>query len=205
MAIDRRRSVAALVGYAGYVLYPRFDLPAVRGAGLLVLAGGAIALGAAPLFAQVTFTSLAGRVLRIVVGSLLLLLGFLQVRGISPGSGAVYELARPMVEAQARLRQERPTLAFGLFGFSYILAGLAGHALATGGRSAAFVVTALTMVFLVFALALLVGAAQQRVVEALKAGTQQVKRWGGVVVMAVGAWLIILAIWADFFARVFPV
>jgi hypothetical protein len=28
-----------------------------------------------------------------------------------------------MVEAQAQLRQERPTLAFGLFGFSYILAG----------------------------------------------------------------------------------
>ena len=61
------------------------------------------------------------------------------------------------------------------------------------------------MVLLIFGLALLVGAAQQRVVEILKAGTQQVKRWGGVVVMAVGAWLIVLAIWADFFARVFPV
>ena len=168
----------ALGGYAGYALYPRFDLPAVSGAGLLllaatagvasffspcsfpllatllarqvrdvergeawtrllrfaaalalgataflVLAGGAIALGAAPLFARVTFSSMAGRILRIAVGGLLLLLGFLQVRGISPGSGAVYALARPMVEAQARLRQERPTLAFGLFGFSYILAG----------------------------------------------------------------------------------
>lgn len=80
---------------------------------LLIAALLLLALGAA----------LAGRILRIVVGSLLLLLGFLQVRGISPGSGAVYELARPMVEAQARLRQERATLAFGLFGFSYILAG----------------------------------------------------------------------------------
>ena len=61
------------------------------------------------------------------------------------------------------------------------------------------------MVLLIFGLALLVGAAQQRAMEALKAGTQQVKRWGGVVLLAVGAWLIILAIWADFFARVFPV
>ena len=61
------------------------------------------------------------------------------------------------------------------------------------------------MVLLIFALALLVGAAQQRAVEALKAGTQQVKRWGGVVLIGVGAWLIVLAIWADFFARVFPV
>lgn len=61
------------------------------------------------------------------------------------------------------------------------------------------------MVLLIFGLALLLAAAQQRAVEALKAGTQQVKHWGGVVLLAVGAWLIVLAIWADFFARVFPV
>jgi cytochrome c biogenesis protein CcdA len=116
----------ALVGYAGYVLYPRFDLPAVSGAGLLLLAaaagvasffspcsfpllatllarqardverrvawarllrfglalasgaalfllitGAAIALGAAPLFAGMTFTSTAGRLLRLAAGSLL--------------------------------------------------------------------------------------------------------------------------------------
>ena len=168
----------ALAGYAGYTLYPRFDLPAVTGAGLLLLAaaaglasffspcsfpllatllarqareaprreawsrllrfaaalaagvilflllaGAALAFGAAPLFQRVTFTSTAGRLIRGTAGALLLLLGLLQWRGISPGSDAVYAIARPLVQAQARLRRERPLLAFGLFGFSYVLAG----------------------------------------------------------------------------------
>lgn len=168
----------ALAGYAGYALYPRFELPAATGAGLLllaaaaglasffspcsfpllatllarqvrdapprqrwtrllrfaaalaagavlflVLAGAALALGAAPLFARVTFASLGGRLIRGAAGILLLLLGMLQWQGISPGSDAVYAVARPFVQAQARLRRQRPALAFGLFGFSYILAG----------------------------------------------------------------------------------
>lgn len=168
----------ALAGYAGYALYPRFDLPAMTGAGLwllaaaaglasffspcsfpllatllarqvrgvrrrqawarllrfatalaagailfLLLAGVALALGAAPLFERVTFTSTAGRLIRGSAGVLLLLLGLLQWRGISPGSSAVYAVARPFVQAQARLRREHPVLAFGLFGFSYVLAG----------------------------------------------------------------------------------
>lgn len=170
--------VLAFAGYVFYTLYPRFDLPAATGVGLLILAAGAglasffspcsfpllatllarqvrdvergsawarlvrfgaalatgatlfllltgaaIALGAAPWFEQVTFTSTVGRLLRLVVGSLLILLGIWQWRGISPGSGAVYRLAHPLMEAQAGLRRERPTLAFGLFGFSYVLAG----------------------------------------------------------------------------------
>ena len=168
----------ALAGYGGYVLYPRFDLPAVTGAGLLLLASGAglasffspcsfpllatllarqaseveqreawarllrfaaalaagvtlfllltgaaVALGAAPLFDRVTFASTAGRVIRLAAGSVLLLLGVFQWRGVSPGSGAIYQVAKPLMEAQARLRQERPTLAFVLFGFGYVLAG----------------------------------------------------------------------------------
>lgn len=102
----------------------RFGAALAAGATLfLLLAGVAIALGVAPLFERVTFTSTAGRALRLVFGSLLVLLGVWQWRGISPGSGAVYQLVRPLMEAQARLRRERPTLAFGLFGFGYILAG----------------------------------------------------------------------------------
>lgn len=168
----------SLSGYGGYVLYPRFDLPAVTGAGLLFLAAGAglasffspcsfpllatllarqtrglertqawarllrfgvvlavgatlfllltgaaIAIGAAPLFAQVTFTSTAGRMLRLTAGGFLIVLGLLQWRGMAPGGDAVYRVAKPLMEAQARLRSERPTLAFGLYGFGYILAG----------------------------------------------------------------------------------
>ena len=42
----------ALAGYAGYVLYPRFDLPAETGIGLLVLAAGA---GIASFFSPCSF------------------------------------------------------------------------------------------------------------------------------------------------------
>jgi cytochrome c biogenesis protein CcdA len=124
----------ALAGYMGYVVYPRLDLPAPTGIGLLVLSVGAgvasffshcsfpllitllarqtgvdvrqdrsrpsggralvfasalalgasvflllvgffIALGGAALFEGVTFTSAAGRVIRAIVGGLLILLG----------------------------------------------------------------------------------------------------------------------------------
>lgn len=61
------------------------------------------------------------------------------------------------------------------------------------------------MALLMFGLALLVGAAQERLVDALKAGTRQVKQWSGGVLFLVGAWLTALAIWAGFFARFFPV
>lgn len=168
----------AVAGYAGYVLYPRFDLPAISGAGLLVLAAGAgvasffspcsfpllvtllaretgagerrpalaralrfatalslgaglflllagavLAAGAAPLFEGVTFTSTAGRLIRVTVGILLVLLGLIQVGRLPVSFGAVEKGARPLLRAQARLRRERPTMAFGLFGFGYLLAG----------------------------------------------------------------------------------
>jgi cytochrome c biogenesis protein CcdA/copper chaperone CopZ len=45
-------AVAGLAGYVGYELYPRFDLPAAEGAGLLVLAAGA---GIASFFAPCSF------------------------------------------------------------------------------------------------------------------------------------------------------
>jgi cytochrome c-type biogenesis protein len=168
-----------LIGYTSYTLYPRFDLPAATGAGLLVLAVGAgaasffspcafpllvtllareagaengrntwgralrfavalsvgatlflllmgagIALGAAPIFESVTFTSEAGRLLRAGVGALLILLGLVQL-GVLPsiGFGRIERAARPLQQQQARLRSRRPTLAFGLYGFGYVLAG----------------------------------------------------------------------------------
>lgn len=61
------------------------------------------------------------------------------------------------------------------------------------------------MAVLMLALAFLVGAAQQRMIKTLKEGTQQVKRWSGVVLMLAGVWLIALAIWAGLFSRLLPV
>jgi cytochrome c biogenesis protein CcdA/copper chaperone CopZ len=172
----------ALAGYAGYVLYPRFGLPAVEGASLLLLATGAgiasffspcsfpllvtllareigaqdpsrearrpmrsvltfatalslgaavflllsglvIALGGQALFAGVTFTSPAGRIIRTVVGVLLIVLGLMQA-GVLPFSlHAMEHVSRPLMRSQARARRTRPVLGFGLFGFGYLLAG----------------------------------------------------------------------------------
>lgn len=168
----------ALAGYVGYVLYPRFDLPGVEGAGLLGLAaaaglasffspcsfpllvgllgrqatrqgrdggpapavfgsalaagaavfmlllGFAIAAGGEALFADVTFASLPGIVLRATVGVLLIVLGLIQ-------SGAVLGrinvadrvLNAPIVRYQARLRRHHPVAGYGVFGFGYVLAG----------------------------------------------------------------------------------
>lgn len=90
----------------------------------LLLMGMGIALGAAPIFASVTFTSTAGQGLRVVMGVLLILLGLVQI-GLLPSIGftGVEKIARPLQRQQARLRRQRPTLAFGLYGFGYILAG----------------------------------------------------------------------------------
>ncbi|HEX6384955.1 MAG TPA: cytochrome c biogenesis protein CcdA [Anaerolineae bacterium] len=169
----------AAAGYTGYVLYPRFELPAVTGASLfvlaaaagigsffspcsfpllvtllaretgaegkersalpqalrfatalavgatlfLLLAGALIAAGGGPLFQGVTFTSTAGRTIRIIIGVLLILLGLIQTNVLPVSFDSVAGLVRPLQRAQSRLRRERPTAGFVLFGFGYILAG----------------------------------------------------------------------------------
>ncbi len=168
-------TVLAVAGYAGFVLYPRFGLPAGSGISLLVLATGAgiasffspcsfpllatllareagvdrrtgralgfaaalalgaaaflllagltVALGAGALFAGVTFTSAAGRTIRTVVGALLILLGLVQLGVIPLSLHGVDRLARPLLRWQAAERRERPTLAYAVLGFGYVLAG----------------------------------------------------------------------------------
>ncbi len=87
----------------------------------LLLLGGVIAAGAGPLVRQVTFTSTPGRALRVVVGTLLILLGLAQARGVRVE--VADRLQRLLQRAQANLRRTSPNLGFGLFGFGYVLAG----------------------------------------------------------------------------------
>ena len=70
---------------------------------------------------------------------------------------------------------------------------------------AAFLVAAAALVVLMFALALALVAAQERTVETLRAGAPAVKRWGGRILVLVGAGLIALGAFADFFSRAFSV
>jgi copper chaperone CopZ/cytochrome c biogenesis protein CcdA len=173
----------ALAGYAGYVIYPRFGLPAVEGVTLLALAVAAgvasffspcsfpllitllarqtqaesrqgkvagvpigrgllfaaalssgaavflilsgliIALGGEALFEQVTFTSLISRIIRAVVGVLLIVLGLMQVGIIRSRLHIVEHISRPLMWFQARYRRESAMMGFVLFGFAYLLAG----------------------------------------------------------------------------------
>lgn len=56
-----------------------------------------------------------------------------------------------------------------------------------------------------FGLSLAVARAQEGLVAGLRAHAEEVKRWGGWVLGAVGVWLVALAVFADAFARLFPV
>jgi hypothetical protein len=69
----------------------------------------------------------------------------------------------------------------------------------------AFLVAAAALIVLMFTLALLLAAAQERTAETLRAGAPAIKRWGGRILVLVGAWFVILGIFADEFASVFSV
>jgi cytochrome c biogenesis protein CcdA len=90
---------------------------------LLLLAGAIIALGGGRLFAQVTFTSAAGRIIRLIIGALLILLGLIQLEIIPVSFHPVENLAQPILRFQAKTRRDRPALAFAFFGFGYLIAG----------------------------------------------------------------------------------
>lgn len=89
----------------------------------LLLAGLALALGAGGWIAKVTFTSIAGRALRLFVGLVLIGFGMWQLRGQSLNIGWINRMLQPLWHKQAQLRRQQTTLSYGLYGFGYILAG----------------------------------------------------------------------------------
>lgn len=56
-----------------------------------------------------------------------------------------------------------------------------------------------------FGLSFTVATAQEVVTRMADVGTPVVKRWGGRIMVGVGLWLIVLALGANFFSRLFPV
>lgn len=68
-----------------------------------------------------------------------------------------------------------------------------------------FIVVAIAMVILFFSLAIGIALAEEQVISSIKARTQDVKRWGGYILIGVGIWFISLTIFVDFFANIFPV
>lgn len=64
---------------------------------------------------------------------------------------------------------------------------------------------AVVILALMFTAAITVSRAQESTVARIQASAPAVKRWGGAVLILVGGWFVSLAVFADFFARVFPV
>jgi cytochrome c biogenesis protein CcdA len=94
------------------------------GAAAFVLAAGlVIGLGGAGLVSGVTFTSAAGRALRLSVGALLLLLGLVQLDLLPNPLHRLEDWVRPLQRLAARQRRRRPLWGHVLFGFGYLLAG----------------------------------------------------------------------------------
>ena len=89
----------------------------------LILVGLILALGAGSSISQFTFTSPAGRVLRLTVGTILIGFGVWQVRGQSLNFAWLNSSLQPLWNQQARLRRRKNSLSYGLYGFGYILAG----------------------------------------------------------------------------------
>lgn len=54
-------------------------------------------------------------------------------------------------------------------------------------------------------LSLIVGRAQEHTLTRMRASSSQIKRWGAWILVTVGTWFLVLAIWADSFAEIFPV
>ena len=69
----------------------------------------------------------------------------------------------------------------------------------------AFAMTTATVILVMFLLIILIGTTQNRILQPIRSSSQPIKRWGGVILMFVGTWLIILSIWATTFAQIFPV
>jgi len=89
----------------------------------LLLLGTAIGLGAGTFISRFTFTSTAGRGLRLLVGLLLISFGVWQLRGRSLNATWLNSALQPLWDRQFRLRQRKSTLSYGLYGFGYVLAG----------------------------------------------------------------------------------
>jgi hypothetical protein len=56
-----------------------------------------------------------------------------------------------------------------------------------------------------FMLSSVIVLARERSAGVLDINAARIKKWGGWVLAAVGAWLIALGIWAGYFAAIFPV
>lgn len=66
-------------------------------------------------------------------------------------------------------------------------------------------IAAAALVLLVFTASVSLARAEDRTMRRIGANVPKIKRWGGWVLIVVGAWLLALAVFSGFFSRLFPV
>jgi len=152
------------------------------------------------------------RIFRGVVGSVLILFGFSQY---FTGLGFFHRIAG--YSNRLVIRQHSSAKAF-TYGFAYnvigigcvgpILAGLMLFAFSTGGFASAltaFIIFSLTMAFLMIVLSLLVGLAKGKTIEKLTNIAPKIKKWGAVILILVGLYLLLSSIFIkEFVGLLFP-
>ncbi len=92
----------------------------------LALLGTAIAVGGDAIIKDVTFTSTTGRILRVTVGTFLILVGLVQLGRISVPLRRFEPALKGFLVRQRRESRghgKPELLRFGLFGFAYLAAG----------------------------------------------------------------------------------
>lgn len=115
---DQRTSSASVRRTSGFAV-----ALALGATAFFALAGIGLAVGGSALFASVTFTSVAGRIIRLLTGSTLIVLGLMQLEKLPNVLTAAIQIASPLMRYQARHRGQAPALSFFVFGFAYPLAG----------------------------------------------------------------------------------
>lgn len=108
------RSTTGVLGFAAAL--------SAGAAAFLILLGAGVGAGGAALFGEVTFTSASGRILRLVVGALLVTLGLIQAGLLPWPLGGVATAVKKRLRITSRLN-DHPTSKFALFGFAYLMAG----------------------------------------------------------------------------------
>ncbi len=102
----------------------RFATGASLGAvGFVAAFGLVLSIGGGVLARQFTFDSAQGRILRIVVGGVLIVMGLVQLSIIRIPFGRLTALAQPIDRRRAELGDESRFASHVLYGFGYLVAG----------------------------------------------------------------------------------
>lgn len=101
-----------------------FGASLALGAALFVAAVGVvIAIGGAALFGGVTFASTPGRIIRLIIGALLIVLGLSQIGILGFSMHGIARLLQTRSDGRIRRRGGAAWPRFAIFGFGYVLAG----------------------------------------------------------------------------------